>query len=317
MKDKTVSVIIVTWNSAGEIQQCLQPLKDLPDNWEVWVVDNKSLDETVEIVKKEFGWVKLIVNRENLGFAKANNQVINQTNTDYVLLLNPDTEAFTGDLKKSLKIIEENPETGMLGVKLTNEDGSLQSNCFHFPTPFKNFIDSVGLYRIFSREKQIEMFAGDLFDYQKARRVDWLMGAFMLVRREAIKKAGAVPEDYFLFGEDIDWCWQITKSGFEIRFSPEASVKHKVNKSGGQMPSVWRTEKTLMSKYLFCLKNFGWATGKFIQVSDLIGASINMSRLSLKKSKPNLYEELKTYRRITWKSLWMSEKKIRQKLHQK
>ncbi len=313
-KMPTVSISIVTWNSAEDIRDCLSLLADLPNNWEVWVIDNNSSDKTVEIVRQEFPFVKLLANTDNKGFAEANNQAINQTNSEYVLLLNPDTQADPEALTKSLKIIEENPHIGMLGIKLCNDDGTLQTTCFHFPTFWKNFIDSIGLQRLYSKERIEEMFAGEYFRHDRMRRVDWVKGAFMLVRREAIGKAGAVPEDYFMFAEDLDFCWQISESGFEIWFSPLVSIKHKSNKSAGQLPSTWRVERTTLSKYLFCLKNFGWVKGRLIQLTDLLGVNYKILRRSLQDSKSLEIKEWKMARREIFKSILMSRKQIAAKL---
>ncbi len=316
-KMPTVSISIVTWNSAEEIRDCLSALADLPDNWEVWVVDNNSGDTTVEIVRTEFPFVKLIANTDNRGFAEANNQAIKQSNSDYILLLNPDTQATAEGLIKSLEIIEENPQIGILGVKLCNDDGSLQTTCFHYPTVWKNFIDSFGLYRLFSKEKTVEMFAGEFFDHDETRKVEWVKGAFMLVRSEAIAKAGAVPEDYFMFAEDLDFCWQIAQSGYEIWFSPAVSIKHKSNKSAGQLPSTWRVERTTLSKYLFCLKNFGWVKGRLIQLTDLIGVNYKILRRRLQDSKSIEIKEWKMARKEIFKSIYTSRRRIAAKLKER
>ena len=130
---KKAAVSIVTWNSAGEISECLGSLKNLPSNWEIWVVDNQSSDNTVEIIKSDFPDVNLIVNEDNVGFAAANNQVIKQTGTDYVLLLNPDTIAEVGELEKLLEIAEGNSKIGIIGGKLQDETGNVQVICEHFP----------------------------------------------------------------------------------------------------------------------------------------------------------------------------------------
>lgn len=313
----TIAVSIVTWNSASEIAECLRSLENLPANWQVWVVDNNSADDTIEIVKREFPFVNLIANADNRGFAEANNQVINQTETDYVLLLNPDTLATVEGLEKSLEIIGENPNVGLLGVRLCNGDGSLQTTCFHFPTFWKNAVDSVGLQRFYKRERLVEMFAGEFFAHDVARKVDWVMGAFMLVRREAIKRAGALPEDYFMFAEDLDFCWQISKSGYEILFSPEVTILHKSNKSAGQLPSAWRVERTTLSKYLFCLKNFGFLKGRLIQITDFIGVNYKIFRRRLKDKNSSDIQEWKMFRKEIFKSIFMSRKQIEAKLQER
>jgi N-acetylglucosaminyl-diphospho-decaprenol L-rhamnosyltransferase len=170
------------------------------------------------------------------------------------------------------------------------------------------------LQRLYEREKIVEMFAGDWFAHDVSRKVDWVKGAFMLTRREAIKKAGTVPEDYFMFAEDLDFCWQIAQSGYEIRFSPEVSVIHKSNKSAGQLPSTWRVERTTLSKYLFCLKNFGFLKARFIQFTDLFGVNYKIFRRALKDKNSSDIQEWKMFRKQIFKSLFMSRKRIAAKL---
>lgn len=314
-QNPTVAISIVTWNSVAEIGDCLRSMENLPPNWEVWVVDNKSSDNTVEYIRKEFPFVKLIENLDNKGFAEANNQVVHATQTDYVLFLNPDTQGNVEALEKSLEIIESNLKIGILGVKLCNDDGSLQTTCFHYPTFWKNLVDGIGLQRLYAKEKIVEMFAGEYFAHDVSRKVDWVKGAFMLTRREAIEKAGAIPEDYFMFAEDLDFCWQVAKSGYEIHFTPEVLIFHKSNKSAGQLPSNWRVERTTLSKYLFCLKNFGWMKGRLIQLTDLIGVNYKIFRKSLKDSKSQDITEWKMFRREIFRSIFMSRKRIREILH--
>lgn len=311
---RSVTISIVTWNSAGDIRDCLQPLADLPENCEVWVADNDSSDETVEIIRREFPFVRLIANKENLGFAAANNQIILQADTDYVLLLNPDSEMTAAELAKAVEVIEQNPHIGLLGVQLRNDDGTVQTTCDHFPTPWINFLENIGLYRLFSAKWREEKMAGEYFDHQKARRVDWLKGAFMLARREAVEKAGGVPEDYFMFTEDMDWCHRIAKNGFEVWFSPAAVAVHKKNRSAGQLPSVWRLEKSNLGKYLFCFRNYGALATRFVQITDLIGFTLGIWRLALRQPEPVASIEWKMFRESAWKALRMNEREIEAKL---
>lgn len=316
-KHPTVAISIVTWNNQAEIRDCLNSLKDLPPSWEIRVVDNNSSDRTVEIVRAEFPFVKLIANPDNRGFAEANNQVINQTRSDYVLILNPDTQTNSETLVKALEIIEKNSKIGLLAVRLANEDGSLQTNCFHFPTVWKNLLDAFGFYGFYSKEKTEEIFAGEFFAHHRERPVDWVMGAFMLARREAVQEAGAIPEDYFMFAEDLDWCWQIKQKGFEIWFSPEVTVIHQSNKSAGQRPPRWRVERTTLSKYLFCYKNFGrWKT-RLIQISDFLGLNYKILRANLRKPRSNNLPGWKLARREIFKSLFLSRRKIAARLQER
>ncbi|MBS1796445.1 MAG: glycosyltransferase family 2 protein [Acidobacteria bacterium] len=313
----TVAVAIVTWNSAGEIRACLDGLRGLPENWEVWVVDNASADATAAIVRDEFPFVRLVVNTDNRGFAAAGNQVIAATAADYVLLLNPDTETGPGDLAKALGIIETDPQIGLLGVRLCNPDGSLQRSCFHFPTVVKNFVDNFGLFRLYAPERAAELFAGDFFDHLSARDVDWVMGAFMLVRRAAIDRAGPIPEDYFMFAEDMDFCRRIADSGYVIRFSPEPVVKHQLNRSAGQRPAAWRIERTTLSKHLFAFKNYGILKGRLIQLTDLAGICYRILRVRRREPDSPALAEWRAYRRVIIRACLMSKRAIAARLRER
>lgn len=311
----TVAIAIVTWNSAGEIGKCLEPLQKLSENWEVWVADNDSKDETVEIIRREFPRVNLIANRENLGFAEGCNQIINRTKTDFVLLLNPDAIAQADTLEAMLEEFAPQKEVGAWAVKIQNEDGSLQKNCYPFPTLKKNTIDSLGLYRFFGAKWREDNLYSDFFDHEAEKHVDWLLGAFVLVRREVLDIIKGVPEDYFLFAEDLDLCWQIQKAGYKIAYSPKFTVVHASNKSAGQLPSEWRVERTILSKYAFCYKNFGALQTKLIQLVDFIGTNVGIMLLSVKQPKAEQIKIWKMDRKFIWKGLKLSRKDLLEILH--
>ncbi|MEP6704317.1 MAG: glycosyltransferase family 2 protein, partial [Acidobacteriota bacterium] len=211
-------------------------------------------------------------------------------------------------------LFAENPKIGLLGVRLLNEDQSLQTSCFAYPTLWKNLVGALDLYRFYSPERNAEIFADEFFDHAHARKVDWVKGAFMLVKREAIQKAGAIPEDYFMFAEDLDWCWQIARNGYEIWYYPAVSILHKENKSAGQLPSNWRIERTTLSKYLFCFKNLGWLPTRIIQLSDFVGMSYKIIRVGKKLSKASDVKEWKIARWYVLKSIAMSRQRIQTEL---
>lgn len=314
-KLNSVAIAIVTWNSAKEIAECLAPLESLPENWEVWVADNASSDDTVEIVREQFPNVKLIANAENLGFAEACNQIVKQTATDFVLFLNPDAIAEKDELEKSLDEIVKQSDVGVLGVKVSDENGVLQKSCYKFPTVLNSFVEKLGFYRVLSDDKKRDLLLGDFFDHQTSREVDWLYGAFMLARREACEKVGGIPEDYFLFAEDLDFCYRIKQSGYKVWFYAEAEIVHKGNQSAGQLPSEWRVERTLLSKYAFCFIQFGWLKTRLIQLIDLIGNLTDTAILKLRKPDSALIAESKIYRRFIKKALKMNKAEIFKLLH--
>ncbi len=312
-----MAIAIVTWNSAKEIAECLAPLQSLAENWEVWVFDNASSDETVEIVRTQFPKVKIIANAENLGFAEGCNKIAAQAESEFVLFLNPDSIAEQDELEKSLDEIVEKTDVGVLGVKLFDENGDLQRSSFRFPTVFNSMVEKLGFYRLLSENQKRDYLLGDFFDHQSSREVDWLYGAFMLTRCEAFEKAGGIPEDYFLFAEDLDFCYRIKQAGYKVWYSAEAEIVHKGNQSAGQMPSDWRVERTLLSKYAFCFIHFGWFKTRLIQLIDLFGNTTDT--MIAKRGKPDsaFVAESKTYRSFIKKALKMNKTEIFRLLHQR
>ncbi len=305
-----ISIAIVTWNNAREIAECLAPLCSLPENWEVRVADNASTDATVEIIRSDFPRVKTIANRENLGFAGACNQIVEQTDGEFVLFLNPDSIVSSDELEKALKEIQRDEQIGVLGVRLTDETGVLQKSCHRFPNVSNSLVEKLGLYRLLSQTQKTDMLLGDYFDHETSREVDWLYGAFMLARRTALEKTGGVPEDYFLFAEDLDFCWLVKRAGYKVWFYAGSSVIHKGNQSAGQLPSAWRVERTVLSKYAFCFNRFGWYKTRLIQLIDLTGNLIETSIAKLRRKDSPFLHEAKIYRTFIRKALKMSQTEI-------
>ena len=314
---KSCAIAIVTWNSAREIAECLAPLENLPANWQVWVADNASSDETVRIIEERFPFVNVIANKDNRGFAEACNQIGAATDTDFVLYLNPDSIAAPVELEKALDEIIASPEIGVLGVKITDEAGVLHKTCFKYPTLSESFIEKLNFYRFLTEKKKREFLIGAYFDHQSSRETDWLVGAFMLSRREAIDKVGGIPEDYFLFTEDIDFCYRVKQAGYKIWFSANAEIIHKGNQSAGQLPSEWRIERTILSKYAFCFIHFGWLRTRLIQMIDLTGYHLNSVIVRLRNPEAPFIVEAKIYRGFIRKALKMSRAETFTLLHER
>ena len=273
-----IDIIIISWNSRDDIRVCLSSLGSLPPTWQLWVVDNASTDGTIEAVRAEYPWARMIANTENLGFARANNEVISRTGSDYVLLLNPDTELSAETVTAALHEIEQRPHVGVLGVQLRNTDGSLQPSCFRFPTPWLSFVESTGIHRFLPRAWRASHLLSGYWDHAESRAVDWVMGAFMLVRREAIEQVGPLPEEYFIFGEDMDWCYRMWRGGFQVWYTSSVSIVHHCNRSAGQLSSSWRADRTHRATYEFCLWHYGKTAMRFKQVTDLVGYSLRWLR---------------------------------------
>ncbi len=229
MRNPRVSVVIVNWKTPALLARCLDSIKLEPsfDDFEIWVVDNNSGDQSVEMLKSGYPHVKLIENKDNLGFSKACNQAIPESLGQFVLLLNPDTEVKDGAIGKLADYLTENPLCGAVGPKVLNTDGTLQLACRRsFPSVKAAFFRVTYLSRIFPKSKTLSEYNLTFQDPDKTVEVDALSGSCMMVRRQAIDKIGLLDEDIFMFGEDIDWCWRIKQAGWTVFYLPAAVIYH-------------------------------------------------------------------------------------------
>jgi hypothetical protein len=207
-------------------------------SFNVVVVDNASLDGSAQMVETEFPQVTLVASQVNGGFAWANNQGLRQVGFNgtgtpqpyaphYALLLNPDTLLPPTALVDMVAFMNEHPEAGAAGPKLVRPDGSLDLACRRaFPTPEVSFYRMVGLSKLFPRSRLFGRYNMTFADPDELIEVDSVVGAFMLVRREAIAQAGLLDETYFMYGEDLDWAYHIKAYGWKIYYNPGVTVTH-------------------------------------------------------------------------------------------
>lgn len=224
-----LSIIIVSWNVADLLRDCLRSVADYP----TLVVDSASSDETVAMVQNEFPAVSLIACDENVGFARGNNIGLERENTDFVLVLNPDTDVREGAIEAMQRFLEENEDVGMVGPQLLNPDGSYQSSRRRFPTLMTGIFESTWLEDFAPKAVLDRFFMRDVGDEETAE-VDWVSGACMMVRREVIEQVGGFDESYFMYSEELDWCRRIKAVGWRIVYLPEAEVVHHEGKSSEQ-----------------------------------------------------------------------------------
>jgi len=194
---------------------------------EVYVVDNRSVDGSIEMVESRFPWVKLIKNTENVGFSKANNQAIRMASGEYVLLLNPDTVIEEDTLRKVVQFMDEHPEAGGLGVKMVDGKGNfLPESKRGLPTPWVAFYKIFGLSSLFPRSKIFGRYHLGYLNNDEVHEVEILAGAFMLMRKSVLDKVGLLDEDFFMYGEDIDLSWRIIKGGYKNYYYPHTRIIH-------------------------------------------------------------------------------------------
>jgi len=219
-----LSIIIVSWNTRALLARCLESIFAYPPGhwYEVIVVDNASSDGSPEMVRKGFAQTRLIENHENIGFARANNLGILQCQGQAIMLLNPDTEIKPGAFQAILQFLDDHPKTGAAGPRILNPDGSLQFSCSPTPTLFR---ETLRLFHLPGMRPD-GYYPMDRWDQTTPRRADILMGACMVIRREALDQAGLLDEDYFMYSEEVDLCSRLGMNGWELYWVPTGQVVH-------------------------------------------------------------------------------------------
>jgi len=224
-----LTIIIVNYNVKEFLEQSIISIKKSCSNieYELFVVDNASSDGSIEIIQKKFPEVKLIANTENRGFAAANNQAITRAQGYYILLINPDTIVQEDTFSIILNFFHNHPDCGMVGCKILNPDGSLQLACRRsFPTPWVAFTKIIGLSKLFPGNKLFGRYNLSYLDPDETYEVEAISGSFMFFRRQVIKDIGYLDESFFMYGEDLDWCFRIREAGWKIYYLPETKIIH-------------------------------------------------------------------------------------------
>ena len=265
------SIVIVSWNTRDILRDCLRSVCDDagPVSCEIIVVDNASADDSVEMVRREFPHVRLIENVENRGFASANNQGIAVATGRYVLLLNSDTIVLDGAIAKTVAFADAHPDAAVVGCRALNADHTLQPTCFMFPSLFNMLLSSTYLYRLWPQSRLFGREQMTWWHRDDAREVDVVTGCFMLVRREALEQVGIMDEQFFMYGEETDWCYRFKKAGWKVLFMPVAEIVH----LGGQSSKRVRVEMTVqlrLSILRFIRKHHGWAYHKLASLLVLL-----------------------------------------------
>jgi GT2 family glycosyltransferase len=224
-----LSVIIVNYNVKAYLEQCLRSVYEALHGLEgeVFVVDNLSTDGSVEMVRERFPQVKLIANRENVGFSRANNQAIHESRGEYVLLLNPDTVVGEDVFHQVVRFLDGHPKAGGLGVKMIDGTGRfLPESKRGLPTPTVAFFKIMGLSRLFPRSRYFGRYHLGHLPENEAASIEILSGACMFLRKSVLDQVGLLDESFFMYGEDIDLSYRITLGGHENWYLPEARIIH-------------------------------------------------------------------------------------------
>lgn len=259
-----LSVIILSFNTKDLLRACLKTVlasKMGKYTMEVIVADNGSTDGSVAMVRKEFPLVILIDNKKNLGFAGGNNPGIKRAKGRYILLLNSDTEVYTDAFRIMLDYLEKHEEVGAATCKLVLPDDTIDPACHRgFPTPRAAFSYFLKLEKLFPKTRVFGGYHQGYKDFSTIHGVDVISGAFFLVRREVIDQVGMLDEDYFFYGEDMDWCYRIKEAGWKIMYNSTVTILHKKKQSGRAHADRVRRARTELFFYqynkLFYKKNY-------------------------------------------------------------
>jgi GT2 family glycosyltransferase len=264
-----LAVVIVSWNVRGLLIACLRSLlADLASaelETEVWVVDNGSSDGTSQMVAEAFPAVHLIASEENLGFVRGNNRALNEIldreapPVDYFWLLNPDTEVQPGATAALIAALEAHSKAGIVGPKLLYSDGSLQHSVFRFPGLVQLLFELFPLPARLYDTPLNGRYPRRLYEKAAPFYVDHPLGASMLVRGETIADVGLMDEDFFMYCEEIDWCWRMRETGWRALCAPAAHVIHHAGQSSGQvrassLANLWKSRAILYARHHTPLK---------------------------------------------------------------
>ena len=271
-----LSVIIVNYNVKFFLEQCLHSVYNSSKNLlaEIFVVDNNSVDGSCQMVREKFPEVKLVENKSNYGFAKANNQAIKRAKGKYILLLNPDTVVEEKTFEECISFMEDHADAGSMGVKMIDGKGKyLPESKRSLPTPAVAFYKTFGLAALFPRSRIFGKYHLGYLDKEKTHHVEVLPGAFMLIRKSVLEVTGCLDEDYFMYGEDIDLSYRISMAGYKNYYYPGTTIIHYKGEST-KKSSINYVMVFYRAMMIFARKHFTRNNAKFF--SFLINIAIYM-----------------------------------------
>jgi GT2 family glycosyltransferase len=252
-----MSIIIVNWNTRDLLVKCVRSIlsKTVMLEYEIIVVDNDSSDGSCSAIREEFPDVRLIQNKSNLGFAKANNIGIGESRGKYLALINSDIEVLQGCFDVLYGYMEGNPEVGMAAPKILNSDLSYQLTCRKFPSLWNDFVEALGIHAMFPH---VRVLSGEylMLDLEQVPyNAEILGGCFWFIRRSAIEATGLLDERFYFYGEDKDLCIRFSKMGWNLVYNPAAQAIHYGGASSSKMPEKFN-EQLVRAQLQFWKKHF-------------------------------------------------------------
>ncbi|USN53902.1 MAG: glycosyltransferase family 2 protein [Candidatus Nomurabacteria bacterium] len=256
MSQTPMTVIIVSWNVRELVLQCIAALLQSRQNPEdIIVVDNASQDGSLRSLKEKYPNITLIANSKNVGFAKAVNQGIRAAKPGHMLLLNPDAIVKIDTLSKVKQVLEQEENIGVLGCRLVNEDGTTQESIRAFPQLSDQLLIMLKLHRFFPRFPALKRYYASSWNYTQDGEVDQVKGAFFLIHKNAIEQVGLLDEDYFIWFEEVDYCYRVKKAGLKVFYTSQAEVFHARGESFRQVLSITKQRYFIHSMQIYFAKH--------------------------------------------------------------
>jgi N-acetylglucosaminyl-diphospho-decaprenol L-rhamnosyltransferase len=288
-----LAIVILNYNTRDLLRDCLRTVfaSNTSFRYHVCVVDNASTDGSAEMVAAEFPAVHLIANRVNRGFSTGNNDGLRwfgfdgasgqQSAARYALLLNPDTLVPPTSLDAMVRFMDARPHVGVAGPRVRRLDGSLDLACRRtFPSPRVSFYRQVGLSKLFPRSRHFNAYNMTYYAEDAVHPVDSVVGAFMLVRREAIAQAGLLDESFFMYGEDLDWAKRIKDAGWEVWYNGQVEITH-VKEAASSQSSKSRID-FYEAQWIFYEKHYrqqtNWLLDKLIKLGIVVKGGVDVAR---------------------------------------
>ena len=267
-----ISIIILSWNTRDLLAQCLDSIEQHKGDiqLEIIVVDNASTDGSQAMLEEKYPQITLIINKQNLGFAKANNQAMQVAQGDYFLLWNSDAFATPGAIQSLLQLAEKEPRAAIIGAQLRNVDNTFQASYSPFPNQWREFLILTGLGRTILGHAYPSLGPEE---ERGPQVVNYVAGACLLVRRQAFQEVGGFDEEYFMYAEEVDWCFTMAKHGWQVWYQPEAKVIHLGRaSSAGRQPQ--READLYRSRIRFFRKHYGGRSAEFLKIQIYAATAI-------------------------------------------
>lgn len=293
MKYPLLSILIINWNSKEYVKKCLESVFQYCSDFDphIVVVDSGSFDGCEEMIATEFPGVEFVQSKKNLGFGKANNLGFKRVCSEYLLLLNPDTELRQNTVNRMLNVFERFSDVGIVGPRILNTDGSLQKSCVRaLPSPLNQAIDCDFMRKMFPKSKLWHTY--EAFSAKEPIEVPAVSGACMLLKSELYKRIGGFSPDFFMYAEDMDLCFRVRRMGLKIYHVPNAVVVHHGGGSSEKRVSSFSILHMREATYTYMLKNHGpYKAGlyRFLQgVSALIRMGIMLPLIHFSQDVQNV-----------------------------